>query len=152
MWSLNHWTTRKVQKLRRFLMELQSKGTDEKEQVIGQALGKFRITAQKPRSRLISDLIVTWRELGDYKVYSGSNAVLANDLSPQIPKRSLPLLSNFGVNLSFPKESYTCSCSPNHLKGSVLCQELHPLGSLSLSILHLTHTQVELTVPFCVPL
>ena len=40
-------------------MELQSKSTNEKEKVIGQALGKFRITAQKPRSRLISDLIVT---------------------------------------------------------------------------------------------
>lgn len=36
---------------------------------------------------------------------------------------------------------------PDQLKGSITCQDVHPLRSLSLFFLHLTHSQAELTVP-----
>lgn len=72
------------------------------------------------------------------------------DLCSQTLRRRLSLLPYFIVWISLPpKKSYPFSYGPYHLKGSIICQELHPFRSLPLSLPHSTPTYlVELAVSF----
>lgn len=92
-----------------FLIELQGKEA-QKRKIIVQALGKSRMTTQKPRNRHTSNLIETWKTARQLKIHLDSKIVLATDLSSQTPRKRYPLLLYFGVNLIWKAQSYVKNC------------------------------------------
>lgn len=72
--------------------------------------------------------------------------MLATNLSSQTLPIKVPIVPLLWCESLFVKEFYTYSYGPDHLNGSIIYQELHPLRSLPSSIPHPTPILVELAL------